>query len=545
MAHFQRLIKLFLCVVVLYTGTVFAETMPATVVSQPAQAYWRTDSSNFQPDISGTFGQTSLQFCQQIYASKGYISTGVTAGEIASVCRGTANGWNLDTTIRMRYRCTDTSTDSNTSPFNCALPKCPDSSWTLSGSTCTRPDCAPSQTRGAAGICQCPTGQTLQGGVCKTPCPEGYHNLNPDNGTCEKDCIGDQVQQNDGTCKCDAGTKNELVSFPSTPGQMFYNGNNACANGCQYKLWPVAFGLTTIYTYGKRSGSICGSNANVPGLIPVTLKPPLPPSDNSGTGKDGATPDPLNTPPNNSDPVACGNAGGSWGSYNGVSKCLTPDSSNPVTKREGSGETKVNPDGSKSVTQGEKTTTCDGGSCAVETKSVTKDGNGNVTGSSSGSGSGKDAGSDFCDSHPNSIVCKPGAWSGSCDQGFACDGDAVICATAKAVWEHRCVNKWAETENELSAGVDRTQLFGDEAKAAAALNKDGSKDWDLMAKFSENRKEYLKFSSSCAMDLSFDFKGQHYVFDTSILCQIGLVIKVLLHLAAYLVLIRLLTVKLF
>lgn len=66
-----------------------------------------------------------------------------------------------------------------------------------------------------------------------------------------------------------------------------------------------------------------------------------------------------------------------------------------------------------------------------------------------------------------------------------------------------------------------------------------------MAKFQEKRQNYLTFASGCSPDLSFDFKGQHYQFDTTILCQFGLVIKILLHLTAYMTLIRVFTTKLF
>lgn len=40
---------------------------------------------------------------------------------------------------------------------------CPDSTWTLSGSTCSRPDCLPSQIRDSSGICisSCPVGTTI------------------------------------------------------------------------------------------------------------------------------------------------------------------------------------------------------------------------------------------------------------------------------------------------------------------------------------------------------------------------------------------------
>ena len=93
--------------------------------------------------------------------------------------------------------------------------------------------------------------------------------------------------------------------------------------------------------------------------------------------------------------------------------------------------------------------------------------------------------------------------------------------------------------------MNAAQPFGDQAAADAALNKDGSQDFDIYQKFLQKRQTYLQFSSSCSPDLSFDFDGKHYQFDTTVLCQIGFVVKLLIHIAAYMALVRLLTVKLF
>lgn len=423
--------------------------------------------------------------------------------------------------------------------------------WTLQGNQCTRAECVAPQTRQSDGTCACPAGKVFEEGQCLTLCPAGYHRMKPDNGTCEKDCIGDQTQDSTGKCTCAIGNNKEWISFSGS-----YDSTTGCANGCQYNLGGMAIGnavTKTYYTRGQRNGSICGANTNLTPAPKLVDKTPLPPADTSGTSKDGATPDPKNTPKNAGDPEACAAAGGSYGTYNGAAKCLTPDANTPqiTTKREESATT--NPDGSKSATKGSTTTTCNGTSCTTtsESSTTTTDAAGNsktttTTGSGSGSGTGSGSGQkDFCADHPNSIICKNSSWSGDCAIPPVCDGDAVACATAKAVWEHRCVNKWAESANPLSDAVDQQNLFGDQAKADAALNKDGSKDFDILAKFQEKRRNYLTFASSCSPDLSFDFKGQHYQFDTTILCQFGLVIKILLHLTAYMTLIRVFTTKLF
>lgn len=50
---------------------------------------------------------------------------------------------------------------------------CPDASWTLAGTTCTRPDCAAGQFRDAAGVCRdtCPAGTTWAAAAEGCACP--------------------------------------------------------------------------------------------------------------------------------------------------------------------------------------------------------------------------------------------------------------------------------------------------------------------------------------------------------------------------------------
>lgn len=532
MANFQRLIRLSLYFVVgILLGGVsalsFAETIPATVTAKVCSA-----------GQSYKFVANGHDYCSSTAICMGELGVGVYSGAVGYVMCNTS-----PTPTRINY-----TTPSDVPGYTCPA----NQGWTLTGTQCVRPDCPVGTTRDSYGVCQCPSGQSLQGGVCKTTCPTGYHNLVPDNGQCEKDCIGDQTQDSSGKCVCAIGSSKEWISFSGG-----YDATTGCANGCQYNLGGMAIGnaiTKTYYTRGQRNGSICGSNTNLTPAPKLVDKTPLPPADTSGTSKDGATPDPKNTLKNAGDPEACAGAGGSYGSYNGVGKCLTPDANTPQITSKPSKSSTVNSDGSKSETVTDETTTCTGSSCTTgKTSTTTTTGaDGTVKSStttgtgagSSGTGNG-DGKSDFCADHPNSIICTTSSWSGDCDQPPVCDGDAVACAVAKGVWEHRCVNKWAEKENQLSGEVDQTNLFGDKAKADAALNKDGAHDWDVLAKFQEKRQNYLTFSSSCSPNLGFDFKGVHYDFDTSILCQIGLVVKILLHLAAYLALIRLLTVKLF
>lgn len=50
---------------------------------------------------------------------------------------------------------------------------CPDASWTLAGTTCTRPDCTAGQFRDATGVCldNCPAGTTWSAPAGSCACP--------------------------------------------------------------------------------------------------------------------------------------------------------------------------------------------------------------------------------------------------------------------------------------------------------------------------------------------------------------------------------------
>lgn len=437
--------------------------------------------------------------------------------------------------------------------------------WVLSGMTCTRPDCAADEVRDSSGVCSCPTGKTRIGEICVTLCPTGYHVRTPDNGQCEKDCFGDQRQANNGTCECEKGKKSYFSGSMNQTANL--QGAGDCQNGCTVKagFFSLPAGVVGVATAGSVSqwitpttttGAACQGSATT-GTVKVTLPPPAP----VPTPTPEQPADPKNTPTNNADPENCSGSGGVYMTVNGQGKCATPGPDNMADAQKLTSGQKTtsttNPDGTVTDSTVKTTTTTNPHTGETSTSSTTttttKDANGNVTGTgtTTTNGTGDQGGKNgdgtkgFCQENPQSPICKKSSWTGDCDNAPVCDGDAVQCATAKAVWEHRCVMKWAEKDNDLSNGIDKDNLFGDQAKIDAALNKDGTKDFDILATFQAKRQNYLTFASSCNPDLSFDFKGVHYTFDTTALCQIGMVVKVLLHLAAYMALIRILTVKLF
>lgn len=296
---------------------------------------------------------------------------------------------------------------------------CPTGS-TLENGLCVQRTCESGFTLNANNMCVgCPAGKEDVNGQCLTICPSSYHRHVPDDGQCEKDCIGDQFQKADGLCGCTT-SGNQIVSFSSSA--KF--GSRGCNNGCIYQLASVGIGFNTVYTWGKRNGDICGANTSLTPAPPLVNLPQMPPADTSGTGSDGSTPDPMNTPQNNNNPMDCGAAGGAWGTYNGVGKCLTPSANNPITTQTPSTTTTTNPDGSTTTTEGTTSTTCDGKSCTTTTTSTTTgpggtstttttgagNGTGTGTGTGSGTGEGNGGGEDQgdCTLEPEAPYCKSG-----------------------------------------------------------------------------------------------------------------------------------------
>lgn len=557
MADFLRVIRLslyFLVGVMLSAVVVFAhaETIPAT--QSTTQYGWNSPSWFYT-------GTKSWEEAKAHAAT--YLGTSTITGFSPSAEPTTSISWQID------YRRTNGSTDRLFVSLTRAQPLyvCPTGqNWTLSGTTCSRPDCVGDQVRDSGGVCTCPVGKQLIGELCVTVCPSGYHVLTPDDGQCEKDCFGDQYQANNGKCECLKGKK---TYFSGNMAQTAsFQGAGDCVGGCQIKasMFSLPLGVVGAATAGSVSQWLTGGTstgatcqgAQTTGTVKATLPPPadpVPPTPEQPQ-------DPKTTPKNNEDPDTCASSGGIYATVNGKGKCSspTPDNSSDAQKLT-TGEKKTtttNADGTTTESTVKNSTITNpitgDQSTTSTTTTTTKDSNGNVIGSSSsttngtgdkgGKGDG-DGTKGFCQENPDSMICKKNTWSGDCETPPVCDGDAVLCATAKAVWEHRCVNKWAEKDNYLSNGIDKEHLFGDQAKIDAALNKDGTKDFDILATFQAKRQNYLTFSSSCNPDLSFDFRGQHYQIDTTALCQIGLVVRVLMHLAAYMMLLRILTVKLF
>ncbi|WP_141018729.1 virulence factor TspB C-terminal domain-related protein [Azoarcus sp. DD4] len=198
--------------------------------------------------------------------------------------------------------------------------------------------------------------------------------------------------------------------------------------------------------------------------------------------------------------------------------------------------TETGSDGSTTTT----TRTCDAAGNCSETTTTTAG-----TGGGSGSGSGEDQSDDpledFCKDNAASAICKKEPerkWSGDCS-AYQCEGDPIDCAVAKTLHEQRCAMKWAEEANPLSEIYNETlAAVPGQGVIDAAMNKSGDLDIDLGQKFEEARQDYVTFTSECMPPPYFEFKGTTYTFNTEFLCQIADYIRLMVHLIAYMIVLR-------
>lgn len=156
----------------------------------------------------------------------------------------------------------------------------------------------------------------------------------------------------------------------------------------------------------------------------------------------------------------CAKTGGAWGQINGVDTCVKSLTSGTAGGA-GSGagvsgsssktatESTTNPDGSVTKKDTTTETTCKDGNCTttITTTTTTTKADGTKTESTDGKAT-TDQQTDFCKANPMHQLCVKNDFSGTCDTGFICSGDAVQCASAKALWETRCASKWMTTPGE-------------------------------------------------------------------------------------------------
>ena len=201
------------------------------------------------------------------------------------------------------------------------------------------------------------------------------------------------------------------------------------------------------------------------------------------------------------------------GTVNGVSVCLPPKASEGLLEK----EDKDNGDGTK--TEKQTKVKCENGVCEITTTTITKDTSSNTVVSNSSATTTVEQGR-FCAQNPTAAACKNengeeggGSFSGSCQAGFTCDGDAVMCAIAKEQHTRACqLFKEDTAEGQLYAaekGKEGAQRG--EGIDLGAIDLGGGSG-------SLIKTDSLIGEGSCVQDLQFQFMGEPVTIPLSSLC---------------------------
>lgn len=173
------------------------------------------------------------------------------------------------------------------------------------------------------------------------------------------------------------------------------------------------------------------------------------------TAGDGTYTGATCTPGPNTDFETTNCPGGTVGEINGTTVCVPYDPNRNViestrsTTSTGSVTTSTPGGGTTTTTTTDattKTTSCSGGTCTTTTTSTRVNADGTTTTEKKTESQPKD---DFCRDNPRNPACKDSSFSGSCNTSFACDGDAVQCAVARATNQSYCEMTKTSPESEL------------------------------------------------------------------------------------------------
>lgn len=251
----------------------------------------------------------------------------------------------------------------------------------------------------------CPANSTLVGGSCV--CAAGY------------------VEEGSSCVPPNPCAGNDVLLSASFGTVLLAKGQtSACFNGCQVNFKSG---------YEGPDFYAAGTDGVLRGHVPVGQL-----SSTNTVGACGAeSPLPEADPKTAAElPCPIGKIPGT-ASMNGVTVTVCSD---PI-KTETSGTKTTNestPEGPK-VTTENKSTQCQDGKCTTTTTTtVTHNGSSTTSTRSTQQGQGE-----FCAENPKDKACKGSGFGGTCQQGFTCDGDAISCATAKAVNDQYCSFKEA------------------------------------------------------------------------------------------------------
>lgn len=244
-----------------------------------------------------------------------------------------------------------------------------------------------------------------------------------------------------GKCDCKAGTQ------PSPGG-----GNQCEPIDCDQVAgdWNAAWGSgggKAIRTSGGSSSSICVGGCNMQGSMGATDESGVhwnwgpwevkkntagAASTCNGVGNTGNDAQPA---PNSCQPGTCP------GSVNGSPVCAP---CKPTEAKDGD-KTTTKADGSSTKTTTK--TECADGKCKTTKVTEDYDADGNPVPGTRTTEEEEKTEKTFCEENPKSPLCKESSFSGACDGGYQCEGDAITCAIARE--QHKRACEWADVDQGL------------------------------------------------------------------------------------------------
>lgn len=376
-----------------------------------------------------------------------------------------------------------------TPPMSCVI-RSPNGSGLGSFSVTTRNVC-PSNSSEVSGSCVCNAGYIEDGNQC---IPE------PEKDPCElleSACSGSQNH----SVNFQLGGKKTGVSFVCMNPLVI--GDDGSFPGCTRGCLGIVGGFTSAFqsdggdwvTQGtaKFTGSTC--DPSVINDLNSDSDPEYEPEDNPTL-----TEKPDETCPN-----------GFKGTVNGVSVCLPPKASEGLLEK----EEKDNGDGTK--TEKQTKVKCENGLCEITTTTITKDTSSNTVVGNSSATTTVEQGR-FCAQNPTAAACKNGeegggSFSGSCQAGFTCDGDAVMCAIAKEQHTRACQLFKEDTPEGLLYAAEKGKegIQRGEGSDMGTIDLGGGGG-------SLIKTDSLIGEGSCVQDLQFSFMGEPVTIPLSSLC---------------------------
>lgn len=192
--------------------------------------------------------------------------------------------------------------------------------------------------------------------------------------------------------------------------------------------------------------------------------------------------------------------GGSSGQVNGVTVCVPYDPSENTIETVGGSESSTTEGGDTTNSTTTSTTTCSNGSCTTTTN-VTTNVNGGTP--STKTTTTTEPQTDYCTKNPKATQCsESGSFTGSCTSSFVCKGDAIECATAKAVNDQLCKFKQVF---EMDPAIKSYA----EAVMAGTEDPNPRKNPTVVPLGTFNQSNPL--SSACPMDVPFSVAGMSLV----------------------------------